>query len=166
MRCPIHQLSTNLPAPEVVHKHCWAEMDSEDTLHCAHICHILLDILTVLQQWQLLCVLLHGTGLLWSLCHLQFPFPVLWVPGRRRKYHVWNKGQAHTLQLSLWNILPVWQDLHHWLLEILQAGYAAVLPGEAPHGLCHYFPASLWPLQGWWLVSRWRILIHNLHLQY
>lgn len=30
-----------------------------------------------------------------SLCHLQFPEPLLWVPGRRERHHGRDQGEAH-----------------------------------------------------------------------
>lgn len=49
-RVSLCYMFVDLSAFEVVHKSDGAEMDSADSLHCAHLCHVLLDLAVVLQQ--------------------------------------------------------------------------------------------------------------------
>ena len=68
------------------------------------------------------------------------------------------------------------QNLHDWILEILQASDIAILPGETIGCFHHHFLESFWSLSRWWLeVSDGHISstkpfivnhrLHRLHFQ-
>lgn len=150
----------------MVHKSNGAEMDSSDTFHSTNIRDALMGVVVIFQQGKLLRIFFHSTRLLRGFCNIQFLVVVLRVSRRRRKHYVWDKGKTHKVKLPLRHLLSRWKNLHHWILEILQASYATVLPRQTRHGICNNIPTDLRALSRRRLVpGRW-IHLHHYYLQH
>lgn len=92
---------TDLPISEVLHTPFRAALDCQDLVYCPHLRIYIMVVAALLPQQQLLCLFWYIPGLLWSICHLQLPLPLLRVLGWRRQYHERDQGETHQVWIPL-----------------------------------------------------------------
>lgn len=169
--------STDLSAFTLVHKSPGAALDCKDFVHSAHIRHLFLDKPAVFQFGQCLRIFFHCARLLWrlenicenakmksnvndwyksycSLCHIQFPFVVLWIFGRRRQHYVGNTWQTYQDFVPVRHLLFEGQNLYNRIFAFLQTGNFAILFGQTAGGIYYNIFTNIWPLPWRWLEVR------------
>lgn len=93
-----------------------------------------------------------------SVCDLQFPVPLLWIPRWGRQHHVRVARAASARLLRQRHLLPRRRNIHHRLPSLLQASHTSVLPHQACLRVHYYLlagrsNANLRPWRGVWKPS-------------